>query len=80
MPWNLVKASEAFAKRRRRAVTSRDAPGQVVFEVCFRVRGTDVLPGANVGVTLSTWSDARELILWVKGAVERWVNTKRGTE
>lgn len=79
MPWNLVRASKGFADRRRRAVTSRDHPGQVVLEVCFKVRGAHgTLPGATVGVALSTWNDARELMLAVKGAVERWVEIKGG--
>lgn len=80
MPWNLVRASEAFAKRRRRAVTSKDAPGQVVVEVCFRVKGTDTLPGVGIGVALSTWSDTRELMLAVRQAVERWVESKGGQD
>ena len=77
MPWNLLRASKAFADKRRRAVTSKDAPGQVILDVCFRLRGTSSpLPGANIGVSLSTWSDARDLMLAVRQAVERWVESK----
>lgn len=76
-----MRASRAFAERRRRAVTSKDAPGQVVVEVCFRVKGSgSVLPGVAIGVALSTWSDTRELMLAVRQAVERWVMSKGGND
>lgn len=81
MPWNLVRASKAWGEKRRRAVTSKDAPGQVVVEVCFRVKGTSsIIPGVTIGVVLSTWSDTRELMLAVRQAVERWVESKGGNE
>jgi len=81
MPWNLVRASKAWAEKRRRAATRKDLPGQVVVEVCFRIKGTSsIIPGVTIGVALSTWSDTRDLMLAVRQAVERWVTSKGGND